>query len=101
MRAKGKAGEFRDFSGDALRKFRVRVESCAHRGSADSKIVQAVQRLLQPPDVALQKTCPAAELLAERKRYGILQMGTADFNHVFELFRLGRDCVLNALNRGN
>src|SRR5258708_1057482 len=101
MRPEGKSREFANLFRSALREFGMRVQTRANRGSADGKIVETVKRLLQPLYVALQKTSPSAELLPESQRDGILQMGAANFDNVFEFLCLGLDRIMHVPDRGD
>src|ERR1700722_7777223 len=101
MRAEGKSGELGNLGGRALPKFRMRIQASPDGGAADGQIVETVERKLEALDIALQQAGPAAKLLPESERHGILQMGAANFYDVLELGRLGRDRVMNALDGGN
>src|SRR2546426_380743 len=87
--------------GGTLRELGMRVQPRSDRGSADGEVVEAVERLLQALDVALQQTGPAAELLPEGQGDGVLQVRAADLYYVAEFLRFGRDRVVNALDRRN
>ncbi len=101
MGAEGKSRKFRNLVGSPLREFGMCVQPGPHSGSADSQIVQPVERLLQTFDIAFQQASPAPELLADGKGYGILQVRAPNLDHVIELFCLGRNRIMNRLDRGN
>ena len=79
----------------------MRVQSGAHRGSADSQIVKPVQRLLQTFNVAIEQAGPTAELLSDGQRHGILEMGAANFHHAIEFLRFGCDGVAHRFDCRN
>ena len=93
MRAEGKPGKFSDLLGGTLGKFRMCVQACAHGGSTNSKVVEAVEHLLQALDVAIEQAGPAAEFLSNGERHGVLQVSATDFYDAVEFFRLSFDRV--------
>src|ERR1700730_12922177 len=101
MGAEGKSSKFGNLLRRALRKFRMRVQTRAHRRSADGQVVEAVQRKLQALDVALEQTGPAAEFLSEGEGHGILQVGAPDLDHVAEFPCLDPNRVVYGLDSGN
>ena len=96
MRAEGKSGKFGDFLRGAFGEFRMRVQAGAYGGAADGEIVKPVEDLLQPLDVAIEQTGPAAEFLADGQRDGVLQVGAANLDDVFEFFGLGVNSVAHS-----
>src|SRR5208282_4798446 len=68
MRAEGKSRKFSDLLSRALGKFRMRIQPRAHRRPANSQIVKPLQHLLQPLDVAVKQTSPAAKFLSNGQR---------------------------------
>src|ERR1700736_4909571 len=101
MGTEGKAGKFSNLLGGALGEFRMRIQSRAHRSSADGEVVQSLQNLLQTLDIALEQTGPAAEFLSKGQGYGILHAGAPDLDHIAEFLCLGRDRVMNGLDSWN
>ena len=93
VRAEGKSGEFGDLLGGAFGEFGMSVESGADGGAADGEIVESVENLLEPLDVALEQAGPAAEFLADGERHGVLKVRAADLDDVVELFGLGFERV--------
>ena len=79
----------------------MRIQPRAHRRPADSQIVKPVQRLVQPFDVAIEQTGPAAEFLSKGQWDGILQMGAANLHDIFKFLRLGCDRIAHRLDRRN
>ena len=62
-----------------------RVEPGAHRRAAGREFVQARQRRFDALEVGVELRRVAAELLAQRQRDGVLQVGSADLDDVGEL----------------
>src|ERR1700722_6128281 len=90
----------------------MRVESGAYRCPADRQIVETTQHLLQALNVASEQSRPTAKFLSDRQGNCILQMRTADLDHVLEFASLRRDrlahgfdrwnqCILHSLRRGD
>ena len=99
VRTEGETREFCDLPGGAFGEFRMRVEPRSHGGAADRQIIKPIQRLFQSLDVALQQTRPAAELLSDGERHGILQVRAADLHDGIKFFCLGSDRVVHRLYR--
>jgi hypothetical protein len=72
----------------ALAELRVRVETGADGGAADREVAQPGLRRTHVGEALLDLRDPAADLLAERDRCGVLQVGTADLDDVGERLRL-------------
>ena len=90
-----------DLRGGALGELGVRVEPGADGGAADGELVEAGQHRLDALEVGVELRDVAAELLAEGERHRVLQVGAADLDDVAELFRLRRQRVTQARDRGH
>src|ERR1700733_6543251 len=101
MRAEGKSRQFGNLLSSTFRKFRMSVQPSPDSSSADGKIVKSLEHLLQPLNVAVEQTRPAAELLPERQRHSILQMSASDLDDIMEFPSLGCDRIMHALDRRN
>ena len=60
---------------------RRRVEPRADGRAAEGKLAQRAARLREHDAVMVEHGAPAADLLTERERYGVLQMRAADLHH--------------------
>ena len=78
-------GDLRDLRRGALGELGVRVQAGADRGAADRELVEALDRDLDALDVGVELGDVAGELLAERERHRVLQVGAADLDDVREL----------------
>jgi len=101
MRAEGKSGQFGDLFGSALGEFRMCIQPRADRGTADGQIVESLEHLLKPGDVAIKQAGPPAEFLPNGQGNGVLQVGTADFHYAVEFLGLGRDGLRTVLIAGS
>ena len=69
------------------------VEPGADRGPADREFVQPGQRELDPFEVGVELGDVATELLTERQRHRVLQVGATDLDDVGELLRAALERV--------
>src|SRR5438445_3880995 len=83
-----------------LRKFGMRVQPGAYGGAADGQIVDAIERLFGPGDIALHQAGPSANLLPKRERRGIHQMRAANLHHVRELLGLASSACCTRFTEG-
>src|SRR5260370_39871622 len=100
MRAERQPGELRNFAGSALGEFGMRVEAGADGGAPDGEIVEAVESDGDASAIAIEHIDVAGELLAERERRGVLQMGAADFYDVRKFLGFGIERVAKSLDGG-
>src|SRR5690349_7396587 len=101
MRAELKSCQFADLLGGALCELRMRVQPGANRGPADGKVIKTVEHLFQSLDIAVQQVRPAAELLSDRERYSVLQVGTPDLDDRVEFFCFRLESGTDRLDRWN
>src|SRR5690606_14121072 len=85
------AGDLRQAITDQRRVARVGVDARADGGGAQVDLAKEAGRLAQPFDVFTQRDAEGAELLAERHRHGVLELGPADLDDVGELVRLEQE----------
>jgi hypothetical protein len=74
------AGRTGQFGGDPRAELRVRVQPGADRRAAERQLAQVRPRRAQMPDAVIDLRDPARDLLAERQRGRVLQMGAADLD---------------------
>ena len=89
----GMAGEPGQLLRHAVGEFGVRVEAGAHRGTAQRQLAQVRQRGLHVPDPVIELRHPAADLLPQGERRGVLQVRAADLDDALELLGLVRQRV--------
>src|SRR6185369_4166426 len=80
-------GGFREFRNRALRKFWMSVQTRAHRRAAKSQCPEVMTNTLQSRNSVLNLARVTAELLPQRQRRRILQMGATNFQNMSERFR--------------
>ncbi|KDS76745.1 hypothetical protein KM22_03905 [Bordetella bronchiseptica KM22] len=90
-------GQFGRYLGAELR---MRVQAGAHRRAADGQLVQAGQRRADLLLGQVQLRHVAGDLLAQRQRGGVLQMGAADLDDVVERRALGGQRAAQRLQGG-
>ena len=73
----------------------------ADRGRAEVHLPEQSGGLPQAVDVFLHGGMKRIELLAERHRHRVLQLGAADLEHIGEFDRLGLECIGKFLQRPN
>ncbi len=79
----------------------MRVQARTDCGPANREIVKAVEHLLQAGDVAIEQAGPAAKLLPNGERNGVLKMGAPDLDDRVEFLRLRQQRVAHVLDRRN
>ncbi len=92
-RGERQARQLGELRGDGLAEAGRCVESGPDRGAADRQRQEAGQGRVDPRETSVELGDVARELLAERERHRVLQMGAADLHDVVELARLGRERV--------
>ena len=84
----GQASDVRDFCSDLFSKANASVQTSAHSGAALCQFVDVWQAHLNAFDALGNLMRVATKFLTEGQRGRILSVGTANFDDVFELFRL-------------
>lgn len=94
------AGHLGDLGGNGLVEALEGVQTSTDGGTTLGKEAQVGDASLNTLDVAVQLGDVAGELLAEGKRGGILQVGTANLDQVLELVNLDLQGVAQVLEGG-
>ena len=95
----GGAGELRNGRGDPLAELRVSVESRADRGPTCSELVEAGKDEGEAVEIGVELTDVATELLSERERHRIHEVGTPDLGDLRECHGLGVQSVAQRRDR--
>ena len=95
------AGARRQLGRDPRAELRRRVQAGADRGAAERELAQVRQRGAQVRQAVVELGDPAGDLLAERQRRRVLQVGAADLDDVGELPGLLGERRAQRLEGGN
>ena len=96
----GDPGQAGDFAGDPAGVFGMGVEAGADGGAAERELVERGQRGLGAADAVGDLLDVTAELLAERERHGVHEVGAADLDDIVPSVGLGGERVVQVREGG-
>ena len=92
-------GELRDLGRGAIGELGVGVEAGPDGGAADGELVEPGQGDVDPFEIGVELGHVPAELLTQRERHRVLEVGSADLDDVAELLGLGGERVAQRSDR--